>query len=95
MKLKCIKEIGGFTVGNTYDLLGRAGEYVQLKDDNGEIYILNEGCFIVDDSKLDLPKPPEPEKIVERNELCAIGLFIGILVTCYIVALLIKKFGGA
>jgi hypothetical protein len=45
LKLKCVKEIDGFTVGKTYKLLGVAGEYVQLKDDNKENVILFEGYF--------------------------------------------------
>lgn len=45
LKLKCIKETEGFTLGKTYKLLGCGGEYVQLKDDNGEEYVLYEGNF--------------------------------------------------
>ncbi|EQC1535524.1 hypothetical protein ACY1J9_001355 [Clostridium botulinum] len=45
MKLKCIKGTGGFTVGKTYKLLGCAGEYVCLKDDNSEQVILFESYF--------------------------------------------------
>ncbi|MBO0602728.1 hypothetical protein I2483_13755 [Sporosarcina sp. E16_3] len=45
MKLKCIKEIEGFTLGKTYKLLGCAGEYVQLKDDNKQVTTLYESYF--------------------------------------------------
>ncbi|EQB4340887.1 hypothetical protein ACYJ2U_001606 [Clostridium botulinum] len=45
MKLKCIKEVKGFTVGKTYELLGCAGECVCLKDDNDERYTLFESYF--------------------------------------------------
>lgn len=45
MKLKCIKEVEGFTIGKTYKLLGCAGEYVELKDDNNEKVILFESYF--------------------------------------------------
>jgi hypothetical protein len=45
LKLKCIEETEGFTVGKTYKLLGCAGECVQLKDDNKESVILFEGYF--------------------------------------------------
>lgn len=45
LKLKCIKETKGFTIGKTYKLLGCGGEYVQLKDDNNEIVVLYESYF--------------------------------------------------
>lgn len=45
MKLKCVEEIEGFTVGKTYKLRGCAGEYVQLKDDNNEDSVIYEGYF--------------------------------------------------
>ena len=50
MKLVCVKEIEGFTVGKEYELLGYGEELVQLKDDNGQDFILLESYFdIVDE----------------------------------------------
>lgn len=45
MYLKCIRETDGFTVGKIYKLLGCAGEYVELLDDNKEKVVLFEGNF--------------------------------------------------
>lgn len=45
MKLKCIKEVKGFTVGKTYELLSCAGEYVCFKGDHDEQYTLFESYF--------------------------------------------------
>lgn len=45
MRLKCIKNVEGFTLNKTYKLLGVAGEYVQLKDDNNKTVILFESYF--------------------------------------------------
>ena len=53
MKLVCIKPIEGLTVGKEYELLGCAGEYVQVTDDNEYNAILFESYFdIVEDIKL-------------------------------------------
>ena len=43
--MTCIKEIEGFTIGKKYKLIGCAGEYVQVKDDNGDEVILFESYF--------------------------------------------------
>lgn len=45
MKLRCIEEIEGLTIGKTYKMIGCAGEYVQVKDDNKEAVTVYEGCF--------------------------------------------------
>jgi hypothetical protein len=45
LKLRCIKDIKGFTKGKTYKLLGCAGENVQLKDDYKEKVVLFESYF--------------------------------------------------
>lgn len=45
MKLECIRKIEGFTIGKKYKLLGVAGEYVQLKDDDKKIVTLYESHF--------------------------------------------------
>lgn len=47
MYLLCVKEIEGFTLGETYKLLGVAGEYIQLKDDSNNEVIVFEGSFEV------------------------------------------------
>lgn len=47
MKLKCVKECDGFTVGNIYELVACAGEYVQLYDDDGQMSILLESFFVI------------------------------------------------
>lgn len=45
MEVKCIKSLEGFTLGKSYKLLGCAGEYVQLVDDNGDEVILYDCYF--------------------------------------------------
>lgn len=45
LKVKCIKEIKGFTIGKTYKLLGCVAEYVSLKNDNKEKVVVYEGYF--------------------------------------------------
>jgi hypothetical protein len=47
MLLKCIKQLEGLTIGKSYKLLGCAGEYVQIKDDNGQNIIINEIYFSI------------------------------------------------
>jgi hypothetical protein len=51
IKLKCIKPIEGFTVGKDYNLLGCAGELVELLDDNNEKTILYESYFEIINKK--------------------------------------------
>lgn len=42
----CTKELEGFTAGKIYELLGCCGgEYIRLKDDNGEAFIVLESHF--------------------------------------------------
>lgn len=43
--LECVRKTEGFTLGKHYKLLGCAGEYVQLKDDNKKECILFESYF--------------------------------------------------
>lgn len=45
MKLKCIEKIQDFTIGEEYNLLGCAGEYIVLKADDGKRYTVFEGYF--------------------------------------------------
>jgi hypothetical protein len=45
LKLRCIRPIEGFTLGKTYKLLGCAGEYVELVDDDKVKVILYESYF--------------------------------------------------
>lgn len=55
MELKCIKKVEGFTIGKNYEMLGCAGEYVQLKADDGKESILFESYFqIMEENKLDI-----------------------------------------
>lgn len=55
MELKCIKKVEGFTIGRNYEMLGCAGEYVQLKADDGKESILFESYFqIMEGNKLDI-----------------------------------------
>lgn len=49
LKLKCIRKVDGFTIDKVYKLLGCAGEYVEVKDDNNEKVILFEGNFEIVD----------------------------------------------
>lgn len=48
-KLICTSEVDGFTIGKSYQVLGFAGEYVALVDDNGEECTLYEGHFKIDE----------------------------------------------
>lgn len=45
LKLECIIKVEGFTIGKKYKLLGVAGEYVQMKDDDKKIVTLYESYF--------------------------------------------------
>ena len=45
MKLKCTKEVEGFTVGKKYKVRGCVAEYVLLKDDNKREVVIYEGYF--------------------------------------------------
>lgn len=45
MLLKCNKPIDGYTVGKTYELLGCAGEHIEVVADDGKKYVVFEGYF--------------------------------------------------
>lgn len=45
MKLKRVKKLKDFTLEREYKLLGCAGEYVELKADDGKRYTIFEGYF--------------------------------------------------
>lgn len=45
MTIKCIKKQNGITIDKTYELLGCAGEYVQIKDDTNKEYVYQESYF--------------------------------------------------
>lgn len=45
MKIKCVRPLDGFTINKTHKVLGCVAEYVQLRGDNGEEYVVNESHF--------------------------------------------------
>lgn len=46
-KIRCIKDVKGLTLGKVYNLIGCAGEYVQLKDDAGNFIVVSEEHFSI------------------------------------------------